>query len=158
MRKYRLFGFINPIDVLIIAGVVALVWGAYLFSMPQQTAARGGQEIFFTIEFPDRPEGFYRNIQPGRAVLDSVRSLHIGYVVEAFGLPAMDDVPDEANNIFRRVPVPGRESTHVVVRAWANVSDYATEIGTYQVRVNQPAFIRSHDFAGVGIISRLEFR
>ncbi|MCL2217635.1 MAG: DUF4330 domain-containing protein [Defluviitaleaceae bacterium] len=156
MRKYRLFGIINPIDVLLVAGIVALVWGLHIFSMPQQAAAEGGQIIHFTIEFPNRPEGFHKGIEPGPVVLDGVRGLHIGYVVRAFAEPAMEDAPDEDNAIFRRVPVEGRESTHVVIEARANITTYATEIGQFHVRVNMPIFPRSRDFAGSGIVSRIE--
>jgi len=157
-RKYRLFGIINPIDVLIIAAIVGVVWGAYIFSMPQTTVAEGGQTVRFTIEFFDRPEGFHQTIQPGYAVVDSVRGLHIGYIVDAFGDVYLHDVADEELGIFRRVPVPGRESTFVVVEAPANVTDYATEIGHFQVRVNMQIFIRSMHIGGGGIVTDLQIR
>jgi len=156
MRKYRLFGIINPIDVLLVMAIIAVVWGLYIFSMPQQTAADGGVIIRYTIEFPNRPEGFHLGIEPGSPVIDGIRGLHIGYVVYAFATPALDDAPDEENNIFRRVPVEGREATHVVVEARANITPYATEIGIFQVRVNHPIFPRSKHFAGGGVVARIE--
>ncbi|MCL2839172.1 MAG: DUF4330 domain-containing protein [Defluviitaleaceae bacterium] len=158
MRKYRLFGFINPIDVLIVAAIIAIVWGLYVFSMPQQTAAAGGQVIHYTIEFTNRPEGFHLGIEPGAAVLDSVRGLHIGYVVDVFATQALEDAPDEANGIFRRVPLEGREATHVVIEANANITDYAIQIGQFQLRTNQQIFPRSRDFGGQGIVARIEIQ
>lgn len=158
MKKYRLFGFINPVDILIIIGVFALIWAAYIFSAPQQVIAEDSRLIQFTIELPSRPAGFYSTIEPGPAVWDSVRGLNIGHVVHAYGLPFLEDVPDEANNIIRRSPVEGLEFTYIVVEAWANVSDYATEIGQYIVRVNQEIAARSRDFAGLGFITSVEFK
>jgi len=158
MRKYRLFGVINPIDVLLVVGIVALFYAGYMFSAPQQAVAEGGRLVRFTIELPARPEGFHSTIEPGPMVLDSVRGLNIGNVVYAYGLPFLEDVPDEANNIIRRSPVEGLEFTYVVVEAWANVTDYATEIGQYIVRVNQEIAARSRDFAGLGFITSVEFQ
>ena len=158
MKKYRLFGLINPIDVLFVIGVVALVWAVNIFAAPQTAAAEGGTLVRFTIELPARPAGFYQSIEPGPIVFDSVRGLNIGNVVYAYGLPFLEDAPDEANNIIRRSAVDGLEFTYIVVEAWANVSDYATEIGQYIVRVNQEIAARSRDFAGLGFITSVEFR
>ena len=158
MRKYRLFGIVNPIDVLLVAAVIALVWAAYIFSAPQTVAAEGGRLVRFTIELPARPEGFHATIVPGPIVLDSVRGLNIGNVVYAYGLPFLDDVADEADGVIRRSPVDGLEFTYIVVEAWADVSDYATEIGQYIVRVNQEIAARSRDFAGLGFITAVEFQ
>ena len=158
MKNYRLFGIISPIDVLLVVGIVALVWAVNLFAAPQQAAAEGGTLVRFTIELPARPEGFHQTIEPGPIVWDSVRGLNIGNVVYAYGLPFLEDAPDEANNIIRRSPVEGLEFTYIVVEAWADVSDYATEIGQYIVRVNQEIAARSRDFAGLGFITSVEFQ
>lgn len=157
MKRYRLFGAINPVDILLVIGIVAIVWAAQLFAATQEVAAEGGQLVRFTIELPARPEGFYSTIVPGPTVLDSVRRLNIGNVVYAYSLPFREDVPDEANNIIRRSTVDGLEFTYIVVEAWANVTDYATEIGQYIVRVNQEIAVRSRDFAGLGFITKVEF-
>jgi len=157
MKNYRLFGFINPVDVILVVALVALVWAAYLFSMPREINATGGQQIRFTIELGDRPEGFHQQIGAGSAVFDGVGGSYIGRVVYAYGLPFLQDVPDEGNNIIRRTPVAGREFTYIVVEAWANVSDYATEIGNFEARVNLNMYARSRDFAGGGFIVRMEF-
>jgi len=158
MRKYRLFGVLNPFDILISLAIIALIWGMHLFSLPQQAVADGGRLIRFTIEMPDRPEGFYQTIEVGAEVLDGVTGLRIGHVLYAYPLPFRDDVPDEGGNIVRRAVVPGREFTYIVVEAWANITDYATEIGQFHVRVNQPIFPRSRNFAGTGIVTGLEFQ
>jgi len=157
MRKMRLFGVINPLDVFLVLALAGLIWGLHIFADTQLVEASGGQLIRFTVELNDRPEGFYQTIRPGATVWESVHSHNIGRVVYAFGSPLLDDVPDEDNNIVRRAPVPGREFTYVVVEAWADVTDYATAIGQFHVRVNSPLFVRSYDFAGVSIITHLEF-
>jgi len=156
MKNYRLFGFINPVDVILIVALVALVWVAYLFSMPREINASGGQQIRFTLELGDRPAGFFQQIEAGSAVFDGVGGAYIGRVVYAYGLPFLQDVPDEANNIIRRTPVAGREFTYIVVEAWANITDYATEIGNFEARVNLNMYARSRNFAGGGFIVRLE--
>jgi len=161
MRKYRLFNIINIFDVFVVVICVAIVYGAYLFSMPQQAIAESGTRIRFTVELSGhltgKPAGFYQQIEAGPVVIESRNGVPIGYVVYAYSLPFMQDVPDEANNIFRRVPVEGREFTYVIIESWANVSDIITEVNQVRIAVNQDIYVRSRDFAGRGFITHLEF-
>ena len=157
MRNYRLFGLINPFDVLIVAGVVALVYGLSLLAPQQHVLADGGVLIRYEIEFHERPEGFYREIVMGTTVIEGVRGIGIGVVVDAFGSPLFLDVPDENYNIIRQAAVEGMEITHVVVEAWANLTDYAVLIGTYHLRVGQLIGVRTLSFAGEGVVGAIDF-
>ena len=165
MKKYRLFGIINPLDVLILLMLIAIVYVAYLFSMPQDTMAQSGRPIRFTIELSDfqrqqlvgHPVGFYQQITPGPVVIESTRSVPIGHVVSAYSRPFMQDVQDEATGTFRRTPVDGREFTYVVVEAFADITDLETTVNQIRILVNQDIYVRSHDFAGRGFITALEF-
>jgi len=157
MQKYRLFKKINIFDVFLVLVCVAIVYGAYLFSTPQQTIARSGTQVQFTIEFGPRPAGFYRDIEPGFMVFESSQGLAIGTVVRAYSLPFLQDVQDEANNIIRRTPIEGLEFTYVVLETWANVSDFETEVNQFRIAVNRDVYIRSRDFAGRGFITNIDF-
>ena len=156
MKKYRLFGIINPLDVLIVAGLVALVWGAYIFSVPREVTADGGTRIRYTVEIINMEEGFHETIRPGAIVFDSVLGINIGVVAETYALPFLTDVPDETTNQFQRTEVAGRENTYIIVEAFANICDYAVAVGQYHIRVGRQAFVRSRDFGGEARITRLE--
>lgn len=156
LRKYKLFSVINVFDLVIVLACAALVYGAYLFSAPQQVVAESGTRIQFTIELRERPTGFYQQIEPGATVIDSVRGSAIGTVVRAYGTPFLRDVPDEENNIIRRTPVEGREFTYIVVEAFANVSDFEIEVNQIRIMVNRSLYVRSRDFAGAVWITGLE--
>ena len=158
MRKFRLFGIINPFDVLIVAGVVALVYGLNLFAAPQHVLADRGILIRYEIEFHDRHEGFYREVAMGTTVIEGVRGIGIGVVVDAFGSPFFMEAPDEYYNIIRRAAVEGREVTHVVIEAFANFTDYAVEVGAYQLRVGQMIVVRNYSFAGEGVVSAINLQ
>ena len=157
MRKYRLFGVINPFDVLIVVGVVALVYGLSLFAPPQRVLADRGVPVRFEIELPDMAEGFYREIIPGTMVVDAARGFGIGTIVGAYASPYFMDVPDENYNIVRRAPVEGREMTHVVLEAWANVTDYALEIGPFHLRTGMLIAARNFSFVAEGVVGLVEF-
>jgi len=157
MKKYRLFKVINIFDVILVIIFVAIVYGAYLFSMPQQAIAETGRQIQFTIELREHPTGFYSQIEPGATVFDGIHSLEIGTIVRTYGLPFLQDVPDEANNIIRRTPVEGREFTYIVVQAWANVSDFQTEVNQFRIAVNRDIYVRSKHFAGRALITNVDF-
>jgi len=155
--KYKIFKVINVFDLLIVLACAALVYGAYLFSMPHQVVAEEGRMIRFTVELSEHPAGFYQQIEPGPLVFESSHGIAIGNVVYAYSLPFLQDVPDEANNIFRRTPVYEREFTYIVIETWANVSDFETEVNQFRVAVNRDIYVRSRDFAGRGFITNVDF-
>jgi len=157
MKKYRLFGVINPIDVLLVALVVLLVWGAYMLAQPQTVIAEGGRQIRYTFELGERPAGFNEGIEIGSPAFCGVNGWRIGTVVEVYSLPFLADAPDEDAGIIRRVEVEGLEFTYIVIEAWAEVSDYATSVGNFWVAVNRQVGIRSRNFGGIGFITAMEF-
>ena len=157
MRKYRLFGIINPFDLIIVAAVAALVFGLSLFAPPQHVLADRGVLIQYEIELFDMPVGFYREVESGTTVVDGMRGFGVGTVVRAFPSPYLMDAPDEYYNIIRRAPVEGRETTHVVIETWATVTDYAIEIGPFHLRTGMQIGIRNFSFAGEVFVGAIEF-
>jgi len=157
MRKYRLFGIVNPIDVLLVAAVVLLIWGAYILAQPQTVVADGGRLIRYTFELGERPAGFYQSIGLGAPAYYGGQGWWVGTVVEVYSRQFLADAPDEAAGIIRRVPVEGLEFTYIVIEAWADISDSATSIGDFWVAVNRQVPIRSRDFAGIGFITNIEW-
>ena len=156
MRKYRLFGFINPVDILLVIAVVTLVWGARLLAQPQAVAADGGRLIRYTFELGEREAGFYQSIEIGAPVYYGNQNWWIGTIVDVYALPFLADAPDEAAGIVRRVPVEGMEFTYIVIEAWADISYSATSVGQFWVAVNRQVPMRSKDFAGMGFITNLD--
>jgi hypothetical protein len=133
-----------------------LVWFASVFSAPRQVAARSGDPLVrYTIELGEKEAGFHTNIEPGAVVLDSLKGYDIGRVVQAYALPYREDAPDEEAGIFRRAVVEGLEFTYIEVEAVAQVSDYATSIGQYDIAVNKEVYVRSKRFAGKGYITAI---
>ena len=156
MRNYRLFGIINPIDVLIVIAITALIYGLSLFAPPQHVLADRGVMVRFEIELHDMPAGFFEVVERGTTVVDGTRGFGIGTVVYAYPSPHLMDAPDENYNIIRRVPVEGREITHVVIETWANVTDYAIEIGTFHLRTGMEIPVRNFSFAREVFIGAIE--
>ena len=157
MKNFKLLGLINPFDVLIVAMVVLLVWWLNQFAAPQHVAADGGVLVRYTIELHDRPDGFHRDVETGRALVDGTRGLHIGTIIEVYATPFYQDAPDEAAGVFRRAKVPNREITNIVVEAWADITDYAILIGQFQLRSGASIMARSFSFAGEAFVGAIEF-
>jgi len=156
MRKYRLFGIINPIDVLLVIAAVLLIWGAYLLAQPQNVAADGRVLIRYTFELGERPAGFYQTIEIGAPVEYGSQNWWVGEIVEVYSLPFLADISDERAGIVRRRPVEGLEFTYVVIEAWANISDASTNIGDFWLAVNRHVPLRSRNFAGFGFVVNIE--
>ena len=156
--KFRLFGLINPVDVIIAAAAVTfLSWAFLVFSEPTSVDARASDvKVRYTVELAERESGAYLRVVTGTAVFDSLRGFAIGTVVDAYALPYREDAPDLENKLIRRAPVDGMEFTYVVIEATATITDYATSIGNYDVLVNTEVFIYSKFFAGYGYVTSLE--
>ena len=157
MRKFRLFGVINPFDVLIVVGACVLVYGLSLFAPPPHVLADRGVMVRFEIKVPDMAEGFYREVIQGTMVIDALRGFGIGTIVGTHSSPFFLDVPDENYNIIRQAPVEGREITHVVLESWANLTDYALEIGPFHLRTGMTIAVRNFSFAAEGVVGLVEF-
>ena len=157
MKKYRLFGVINPIDVLLVALVLVVIWGAMQLAQPQTVEAEGGQLIRYTFQLGGRPEGFYQGIEVGLPVFCGVQNWHIGTIVDVYSSPLLADAPDESAGIIRRVEIEGLEFTNVVIEAMADITDYSTSVGNFWVAANRQVGIRSRDFGGIGFIVNLEW-
>ena len=155
MRKYRLFGILNPIDALLVMAVAVLIWGAYLLAQPQTVIAESGRLIRYTFELSERPAGFHESIEVGAPVYCAARGWRVGFIVDVYASEFLQDAPDEAAGLIRRTPVEGLEFTYIVIEAWADITDYSTNIGEFWVAVNRSAPLRSKDFAGFGVITNL---
>jgi hypothetical protein len=145
---------VNPVDIVIVLGVAALVWGVAVFSAPSQVIAKPGDPLaIYTVELDPKEIGFYKEIAPGATLYDSSRTLVIGTVVETYTVPYYENVPDAAQGVFKLAPVEGMEALRVVVEAPVQVSDYAIYAGQYDLRVGKVVSVRSRGFAGMGTIT-----
>jgi len=157
MKKYRLFGVINPIDVLLVGLVLVVIWGAMQLAQPQVVEAEGGQRIRYTFELAGRPAGFHEEIEIGLNVFCGVQNWHIGTIVDVLYAPMTADASDESAGIVRHVQVPELEFTIIIIEAWAEITDYATNVGNFWVAANRQVGIRSRDFGGIGFITNIEW-
>ncbi|MDR1664196.1 MAG: DUF4330 domain-containing protein [Clostridiales bacterium] len=157
-KKYRLFGLISPVDVLIVGCVAAFaLWAALVFSAPRTVSAKeGGVLLRFTVEVKEKPEGFFEGIGTGATLYDTLKGYAIGEIVEVYASPYLEDAPDEAGNRWRRTAVDGLEFTYIVAEAYAQVTDAAISVGQYEIAVNKEVFVNSKDFAGNGYITEIK--
>ena len=160
MKKYRLFGFINPVDVIIIAGAaVFLVWAVTVFSAPKTASARTDDVMIrYVVELKEKEAGFSEkaNAYIGAVLYDSTRGYAIGNVTGAYALPYLEDAPDIEAGVIRRAEVEGLDFTYIIVETPAQITEYATTVGQYEILVNKEVFVRSRAFAGQGYIISIE--
>ena len=156
MRKGAFMKINKIFGVSILLAVFVLVSATYLIVTPREASASAGQLIRFTIELADREAGFHQTISADTIVFDGMSDAIIGTVVYAYGLPFLQDAPDEVANIIRRAEVAGREFTYIVVETIVSVSDYSIEVNGFPIRVNKAIYTRSRDFGGGGFIVRME--
>ena len=156
-NRYRLFGFLNPMDVLLAAGIIALVYAAASFAAPKRVSARPEDPVVrYTVELNKKEAGFHEKVVIGATLYDTEKGYEIGVVTDVYATPYLEDAGDAENGVIRRTPVEGMEFTYIVVESPAQVSEYATLIGQYDIMVNKVVFVKSKTFAGTGYITAIE--
>jgi len=158
MRKngYRLFGLINPVDILLAAALAALVYFALQFAAPQEVSARAGDSLIrYTIELKGKREGFHERIEIGTALYDNVRDFLIGTIVDVKPLPYYEEAFDIEACIIREAPVAGLENIYILVEASAQINDGSTSIGQYEIAVGRDVFVRNNRIAGKGFVTSI---
>ena len=156
-KRYRLFGLVNVIDIAIIAALIVFAVLALRFSAPQSASAKQGDvPITYTVEVQRRKPDFKENIKVGVPVEDSQRGYAIGTITGFYAEPYLEDTPDYANNVILRAPVDGLDTVYIQIKAMAQITDYTTTVGPFEVLVGKDIYIRTKDFAAGGYIVRVE--
>ena len=156
-RNFRLFGAVSVIDVLIVIALVIFVWLALRFSAPQSAAAKPGDiTIRYTVEIQRRNPGFADMIKAGDSVTDSQRGYQIGTVTNVYAQSYLEDSPDYAGGAIRRATVDGLQTVYIQIEAKAQVTDYTTLIGSFEVLVGKEIYIKTKNFAAGGYVVALD--
>ena len=146
---------ITVIDIILLCVVLASIYALYLLSAPE-AAAPGDTRIHYTVELFRYKTGFAENVVIGEELYDIERGYHIGTIISKYEEPYLEDAPDIEAGRFKRAEVEGLVNVYVVVEAYANITENATNIGQYQVMVGKEAFVKSASFAGSGYIAKIE--
>ena len=155
-RNFRLFGAVSIIDIVIIAALIVFAFLARRFSAPQSAAARPGDvTIRYTVEMQRRNPDFKDKVKIGANASDALRGYEIGTITDAYSEPYLEDSPDFGNNVIKRAPVSGLETEYIEIEAKAQVTEYTTLIGSFEVLVGKEVFIKTRDFAAGGYVVRL---
>jgi len=155
-KDFRLFGVVSIIDIAIVAVLIVFAFLARRFSAPQSAAARPGDvTIRYTVEVQHRNPGFKDNVKIGAKVADSLRGYEIGTITKIYAQPYLEDAPDFGSNTIKRASVDGLETAYIEIEAKAQVTDYTTLIGSFEVLVGKEIFIKTRDFAAGGYVVQL---
>ena len=155
-KDFRLFGTVSIIDVVIAAILIVFAFMARRFSAPQSAAARPGDvTIRYTVEVQRRNPDFKNKIIVGELVIDNQRGYEIGTITNVYSEPYLEDAPDFGSNTIKRRPVDGLETNYIEIQAKAQVTDYTTLIGSFEVLVGKEIYIRTKDFAAGGYVVKV---
>ena len=156
-KKFRLFGKISIMDILLVAAIAVIAYAGVQFSAPVSVEASiTDTPIRYVVELTNKRSDFINNVHVGETLFDSVRGFEIGRVVGVTYRPFYADAFDFENNIIRKAEVEGFIFIYVEVEAMAQVSDRATSVGHFDVMVGMEMFVRTRDFASRGFVVELE--
>ena len=156
-RKFRIFGKVSILDILLVVLAVVALYVAAQFSAPQTVGAKPGDvRIRYTAELYKKTPDFFENIKVGEKVYDIEKNYEIGTVVDVYQAPYMEEAPDFKNGVIKRAAIDGLIYIYVVIEADAQITDSATMVGQYEVMVGKECFIRTKDFSSSAYFIKLE--
>jgi len=156
-NKFRLFGKISIMDILLVALVGVIAYVGVQFSAPVSVeASPSDTPIRYVVELTNKRDEFIEHVRVGETIFDSVRGFEIGRVVGVTYRSFYSDAPDFEYNIIRKGEVEGFVFIYVEVEAMAQISDRATSVGNFDVMVGMEVSVRTRDFASRGFVTELE--
>ncbi|MCL2853034.1 MAG: DUF4330 domain-containing protein [Defluviitaleaceae bacterium] len=156
-KKFRLFGKLSVMDILMVTAVAALAYVGVQFSAPVSVeASPSDTTIIYTVELTNKRSEFINNVIVGEPLFDSIRGFEIGRIISVDSRPFYADAPDFENNVIRRGEVEGFSFIYIEVEAQAQITERATSVGNFDVMVGMEVFVRTRDFASAGFVVTLE--
>lgn len=160
--KFRLR--LNLFDGIVL--IVALAVGAFLLwnaFKPAPSAPTGGETatssttVRYVIRFQRLMEGTGSLIQPGDALVDTIKNYKLGNVVSVEIVPAQSQILDHNGREYVLADVPGYEDALVTVESTCTTSNDTILLdGGYTLRVGATAYIRGEGYMGSGPIISIE--
>jgi hypothetical protein len=162
-KKTKLFGIINPIDLLAILLVLALAAFAVMFLL--NTGRREyDRYVEFTVEVRriDMDIDMYGLVQVGDSLRDTIFNVDMGTVVRVSEpIPHFEWIfnfcPDDPQ--FVKAEVPLYETIEVTIRSRGFMTERAIEIISpgFEVRMGRTVHFKGIGYQGHGIIVKLEY-
>ena len=159
--KFRLR--LNLFDGIVL--IVALAVGAFLLwnafkpapSTAGETTTTTSSTVRYTIRFQRLMEGTGSLIQPGDALVDTIKNYKLGNVVSVEVVPSQYQILDQEDRDYVLTTISGYEDALVTVEApCTNSNDTILLDGGYTLRVGATAYIRGEGYMGSGPIISIE--
>lgn len=156
-KKFRLFGRIGVLDILIVLLIIIGIVFAMRFSVNTNAgAASSSQKITYTILLSKKMPGFENNIIAGQKVFDSLKGGEIGVILNYNVKPNLTTYPDLMTGKLVQAEVTGLNDIEVTISADARINTDAVMIGDYDIPVGKEMFIKTKGFASSGFCVKLD--
>lgn len=159
--KFRLK--LNLFDGIVL--ILALAVGAFLLwnALKPAPAASSGEPastastVRYTVRFQRMMEGTGSLIEPGDALVDTIKNYSLGNVVSVEIVPAQSLVLNHDSREYALTTLAGYEDALITVEAPCTVSsDTLLLDGGYTLRVGATAYVRGEGYMGSGPIISIE--
>lgn len=159
--KFRLK--LNLFDTIVLVAALAvgafLLWNAFkpAASAPSGESASTSATVRYTIRFQRLMEGTGSLIQPGDALVDTIKNYKLGNVVAVEIVPAEYQILDQESREYVLTTISGYEDALVTVESACTASsDTLLLDGGYTLRVGATTYIRGEGYMGSGPIISIE--
>ena len=159
-NKWRLFGKVSILDIVIAVVLIAVVAVAVVISNPAEAVsgdASASGNLTFVVELSRKEAGYESNVVVGEKVYDNLKGIYLGTITDVKVEPYKVISADLENKIYREDEVDGLISVYITVDANAERSDMTTLVNDVEIAVGKELFVRSGQFASSGYCVKMDF-
>ncbi len=134
-----------------------LLWNALKPAAATITEPAATSTVRYTIRFQKMMEGTSALVQPGDALVDTIKNYDLGTVVSVETVPAQTQILDHDSRQYVLADVPGYEDALVTGESPCTTgSDTLLLDGGYTLQVGTTAYVRGAGYMGSGPIVAIE--
>lgn len=154
--KGRLFGKINPVDLLIVLLIISVAGGAYIvFFRNSGNKVTETGKLVYEFEITNVNMDFIDAINPGDPIRDSTRGNELGTVVSKTSRKATMLNEDLLNGRYVIADVPDAYDVVITIEANANITPANIIVGGAEVKVGKKFFIKGKGYANQGFVIKM---
>ena len=157
--KGKLFGIVNPIDIVAVLCVIAVGVVLAWFLIGGGTASGSDRYIFYTVEVRASSTELSRlhNAQQGDQLLDNIFGVPIGEVYAVSYVTRREWMADDVNKRMVESEMPGYYTLRVTIKSRGLFNGRTHEIMNpgYEIRVGQEVHFRGPGYQAYGFVVEL---
>lgn len=149
---------LNLFDTIVLLIVAAIAGLVLYYNISENAPSRSkSYKMQYTILLNDMRGGTGELVREGSELHDVIKNYNIGTVVSKDIKPAVGQLLDQENRIYRNILVPEKEDVYVTIEAIiTDIGDELTVDGGYTIRVGEGLYLQGEGYMAAGQVISID--